>query len=171
MEKLELVVSHYVTPFRAWSADQRAMHEKLDRLAPREFEAPAGTSHPIDYAGPDAPAVEVRVQALFGCEAHPMIGDTPLLLAFKAVEGQARVWDTVARAPHTILHWPGLNNGQDVPIRDVRFGPQQACDDITADRATRIPFTKREGTRVSLTAQEMASAYNGFRAMVMLASG
>jgi D-amino peptidase len=40
-----------------------------------------------------------------------------------------------------------------------------------ADRATRIPFTKRAGTRVSLTMQEMASAYNGFRAMVMLASG
>jgi D-amino peptidase len=40
-----------------------------------------------------------------------------------------------------------------------------------ADRATRIPFTKREETRVSLTAPEMASAYNGFRAMVMLASG
>ncbi len=40
-----------------------------------------------------------------------------------------------------------------------------------ADRATRIPFTKRDGTRVSLTAQEMASAYNGFRAMVMLAAG
>lgn len=40
-----------------------------------------------------------------------------------------------------------------------------------ADRATRIPFTKRQGTRVTLTAQEMASAYNGFRAMVMLASG
>jgi D-amino peptidase len=40
-----------------------------------------------------------------------------------------------------------------------------------ADRATRIPFTKREGTRVSLTVQEMESAYNGFRAMVMLASG
>jgi D-amino peptidase len=40
-----------------------------------------------------------------------------------------------------------------------------------ADRATRIPFTKREGTRVSLTVEEMASAYNGFRAMVMLASG
>lgn len=40
-----------------------------------------------------------------------------------------------------------------------------------ADRATRIPFTKREGTRVSFTTQEMASAYNGFRAMVMLATG
>jgi D-amino peptidase len=40
-----------------------------------------------------------------------------------------------------------------------------------ADRATRIPFTQRDGTRVSFTAQEMASAYNGFRAMVMLAIG
>lgn len=40
-----------------------------------------------------------------------------------------------------------------------------------ADRATRIPGTRREGTRVSLTAQEMATAYNGFRAMVMLAVG
>ena len=40
-----------------------------------------------------------------------------------------------------------------------------------ADRATRIPFTQRDGTRVSFTAQEMASAYNGFRAMVMLAMG
>lgn len=40
-----------------------------------------------------------------------------------------------------------------------------------ADRATRIPSTTREGTRVSFTAPEMESAYNGFRAMVMLASG
>ena len=40
-----------------------------------------------------------------------------------------------------------------------------------ADRASRIPFTQREGTRVSLTTQEMASAYNGFRSMVMLAMG
>lgn len=40
-----------------------------------------------------------------------------------------------------------------------------------ADRATRIPFTKREGTRVSLTMKEMAAAYNGFRSMVMLALG
>ncbi|HEX9839948.1 MAG TPA: hypothetical protein VGA72_11400 [Anaerolineales bacterium] len=40
-----------------------------------------------------------------------------------------------------------------------------------ADRATRIPFTERDGTRVSFTTQSMASAYNGFRAMVMLAIG
>ena len=40
-----------------------------------------------------------------------------------------------------------------------------------ADRATCIPLTEREGTRVSLTAHEMISAYSGFRSMVMLASG
>ena len=40
-----------------------------------------------------------------------------------------------------------------------------------ADRATRIPSTTRAGTHVSLTVQEMASAYNGFRSMVMLAAG
>jgi D-amino peptidase len=40
-----------------------------------------------------------------------------------------------------------------------------------ADKASKIPFTQREGTRVSLTVEEMASAYSGFRSMVMLASG
>jgi D-amino peptidase len=40
-----------------------------------------------------------------------------------------------------------------------------------ADRATRIPFTERDGTRVSFNAPEMAAAYNAFRAMVMLAIG
>lgn len=40
-----------------------------------------------------------------------------------------------------------------------------------ADRASRIPFTQREGTRVSLTVQEMATAYSAFRSMVMLAMG
>jgi D-amino peptidase len=39
-----------------------------------------------------------------------------------------------------------------------------------ADRATRMPFTKRAGTRVSLTLPEMASVYNGFRSLVMLAA-
>ena len=40
-----------------------------------------------------------------------------------------------------------------------------------ADKASKIPFTHREGTRISLTMDEMASAYSGFRSMVMLASG
>ena len=40
-----------------------------------------------------------------------------------------------------------------------------------ADRASKIPFTDREGTRVSLSTPEMASAYSGFRSMVTLAIG
>ncbi|WP_369025518.1 ATP-dependent helicase HrpB [Qipengyuania sp. RANM35] len=62
--------------------------QRLDRLAPREFTSPAGTTHPIDYSGDDAPSVEVRVQALFGLESHPMIGDTPLLLKLTSPAGR-----------------------------------------------------------------------------------
>ncbi|KLE35291.1 ATP-dependent helicase HrpB [Aurantiacibacter luteus] len=54
--------------------------QRLDAAAPRQFASPAGTSHAIDYAADDAPSVEVRVQALFGLDRHPMIGSTPLLL-------------------------------------------------------------------------------------------
>jgi ATP-dependent helicase HrpB len=54
--------------------------QRLDSVAPRHFTSPAGTTHAIDYAGDDAPSVEVRVQALFGLDRQPMIGDTPLLL-------------------------------------------------------------------------------------------
>ncbi|QKG71186.1 ATP-dependent helicase HrpB [Erythrobacter mangrovi] len=66
-----------------WDARQR-----LDRFAPREFVSPAGTSHAIDYTGEDAPSVEVRVQALFGLEQHPMVGDTPLLLKLTSPAGR-----------------------------------------------------------------------------------
>lgn len=66
-----------------WDARQR-----LDRLAPREFTSPAGTTHRIDYTGDDAPSVEVRVQALFGLESHPMAGDTPLLLKLTSPAGR-----------------------------------------------------------------------------------
>jgi D-amino peptidase len=38
-----------------------------------------------------------------------------------------------------------------------------------ADRASRIPFTQRDGRCVSMSTQEMAAAYNGFRSMVMMA--
>lgn len=66
-----------------WDSRQR-----LDRAAPREFVSPAGTHHAIDYTGDDAPSVEVRVQALFGLERHPMVGDTPLLLKLTSPAGR-----------------------------------------------------------------------------------
>jgi len=62
--------------------------QALDRAAPTHFTSPADTRHAIDYAGDDAPSVEVRVQALFGLDVQPMIGTTPLLLKLTSPGGR-----------------------------------------------------------------------------------
>ena len=62
--------------------------QKLDALAPRVFTSPAGTTHGIDYEGGDSPSVEVRAQAMFGLDTHPMIGDVPLLLKLTSPAGR-----------------------------------------------------------------------------------
>ena len=63
--------------------------QKLDRLAPREWTSPAGTHHAIDYAAEGGPSVEVRVQALFGLDRHPVIGQgVPLLLQLTSPAGR-----------------------------------------------------------------------------------
>ncbi|WP_285710963.1 ATP-dependent helicase HrpB [Erythrobacter oryzae] len=66
-----------------WNARQM-----LDRAAPTHFTSPADTRHAIDYAGDDAPSVEVRVQGVFGLDTHPMIGTTPLLLKLTSPGGR-----------------------------------------------------------------------------------
>ena len=55
----------------------------IDQLAPTHFTSPAGAAHPIDYAAPGGPTVEVRAQALYGLKHHPMVagGRVPLTLA------------------------------------------------------------------------------------------
>ena len=61
----------------------------LDRLAPARFETPAGSSHEIDYEAEGGPTVEVRVQALFGLDRHPTLGDgTPLVLSLTSPAGR-----------------------------------------------------------------------------------
>ncbi len=62
--------------------------QQIDARAPRHFISPAGTSHAVDYAGEHAPSVEVRVQALFGLDRHPLIGDTPLLIHLTSPAGR-----------------------------------------------------------------------------------
>lgn len=58
------------------------LRRRLDAEAPTHFEAPTGSNVPIDYAGQDAPAIEIRVQELFGLSRHPSIagGRRPLTL-------------------------------------------------------------------------------------------
>ena len=53
----------------------------IDRLAPTHFASPAGSTHPIDYAAPGGPTVEVRAQALYGLKDHPTVAGVPLTLA------------------------------------------------------------------------------------------
>jgi ATP-dependent helicase HrpB len=61
---------------------------RLDAEAPSHFTSPLGTTHPIDYGAEGGPAVELRVQALFGLARHPMIGTTPLVLRLTSPAGR-----------------------------------------------------------------------------------
>jgi len=51
-------------------------------LLPSHFQAPSGTKFAINYARATAPAIEARVQELFGLSKHPTIanGKVPLLI-------------------------------------------------------------------------------------------
>jgi ATP-dependent helicase HrpB len=64
--------------------------QRLDRLAPAQFETPAGSNHAIDYDAEGGPAVTVRVQALFGLSEHPAIADgqVPLILSLTSPAGR-----------------------------------------------------------------------------------
>jgi ATP-dependent helicase HrpB len=55
---------------------------ELEKLLPSHFTAPTGSRLPIDYEAENGPALEVRVQELFGLDTHPSIagGRIPLLL-------------------------------------------------------------------------------------------
>jgi len=66
-----------IAAFLPWDAKRR-----LEDLVPDRMTTPAGTSHAIDYAAPGGPAVEVRVQELFGLTRHPCVagGRVPLTL-------------------------------------------------------------------------------------------
>ncbi|WP_294391028.1 ATP-dependent helicase HrpB [uncultured Sphingomonas sp.] len=61
---------------------------QLEAKAPPHFTSPLGTSHAIDYAAEGGPAVELRVQALFGLAEHPTVGTTPLVLRLTSPAGR-----------------------------------------------------------------------------------
>jgi ATP-dependent helicase HrpB len=68
-----------------WEAQQR-----VERLAPPDFRSPAGTTHPIDYAAEAGPTITLRVQAVFGLDAHPCVGanHVPLVLSLTSPGGK-----------------------------------------------------------------------------------
>jgi ATP-dependent helicase HrpB len=59
-----------------------ALRRRLDLEAPTHFTAPTGSRIPVDYAAEGGPAIALRVQELYGLDAHPTLanGKAPLTL-------------------------------------------------------------------------------------------
>ncbi|SMQ75893.1 ATP-dependent helicase HrpB [Devosia lucknowensis] len=59
-----------------------AKRQEIEKLLPSHFSAPSGSHLPIDYGAENGPALEIRVQELFGLDRHPAVanGKVPLLL-------------------------------------------------------------------------------------------
>jgi ATP-dependent helicase HrpB len=95
----------------------RLPHQDRRRLAeeaPTHFETPAGSHLPIDYACEGAPALDVRLQELFGMARHPAVagGRAPLLL---------RLLSPAHRPVQTTRDLPGFWRGSYAAVRaDMR---------------------------------------------------
>ncbi len=114
--------------------------QQVDLLAPAHFTSPAGTTHAIDYAADAGPTVELRVQALFGLAAHPVIGrdKVPLVLSLTSPAG---------RPIQTTRDLPGFWAGswKDV-AKDMRGAyPRHHWPDDPANAAASLKTKKKQG--------------------------
>ncbi len=86
------------------------LRRTLDNEAPARFETPAGSSLTIDYESEGGPALEVRLQELFGQDVHPVIarGRVPLTL---------RLLSPAQRPVQTTKDLPGFWRGSYAAVR------------------------------------------------------
>jgi ATP-dependent RNA helicase HrpB len=63
---------------------------ELDVLAPTHLEVPTGSQIRIDYLDPNAPAISVRLQEVFGLETTPRIGGGLVPVTFKLLSPAQR---------------------------------------------------------------------------------
>jgi ATP-dependent helicase HrpB len=90
------------------------LRRRLDAEAPPRFETPAGSSLLIDYEAEGGPALDVRLQELFGEATHPSIasGRVPLTL---------RLLSPAHRPVQTTKDLPGFWRGSYAAVRsDMR---------------------------------------------------
>ena len=73
--------------------------QRVDKIAPPKFQSPAGTTHAIDYAAPVGPTAELRVQALFGLDRHPVVGAERIPLVFSLTSPAGRPIQTTRDLP------------------------------------------------------------------------
>lgn len=57
------------------------VQKRLEAAAPARWTAPTGSRLAIDYAAEAGPTISVRVQELYGTEAHPTVGNRHLIVA------------------------------------------------------------------------------------------
>ncbi len=88
---------------------------RLDAEAPAKFETPAGSSLSIDYGSDGGPALDVRLQEMFGEARHPMIanGRVPLSL---------RLLSPAHRPVQTTKDLPGFWRGSYAAVRSEMRG-------------------------------------------------
>lgn len=88
---------------------------RLDAEAPPRFETPAGSSLLIDYEAEGGPALEVRLQELFGMDKHPAVanGRVPLTL---------RLLSPAHRPVQTTKDLPGFWRGSYAAVRSEMRG-------------------------------------------------
>ncbi|GAM99512.1 ATP-dependent helicase HrpB [alpha proteobacterium U9-1i] len=91
------------------------LRRKLDVAAPPHFETPAGSSLRIDYEAEGGPALDVRLQELFGLDRHPSIvgGRVPLTL---------RLLSPAHRPVQTTKDLPGFWRGSYAAVRSEMRG-------------------------------------------------
>jgi ATP-dependent helicase HrpB len=61
---------------------------QLDAVAPERIEVPTGSGIAVDYSDPQAPALPVRVQEVFGWTASPQVAGHPLRLRLLSPAGR-----------------------------------------------------------------------------------
>lgn len=124
---------------------------------------------PVVMATGDQTACSQMVELLGGVETAIVKQATGRFAAecLAPAMTQGMISDAASRAVTRLLE----GDAPDPFVLDtpVRVAVEFFTSDM-ADKASKIPFTQREETRVSMSVEEMASAYSGFRSMVSLAS-
>lgn len=86
------------------------LQQRLAKEAPARFVSPAGGEHRIDYTAEGGPALDIRLQELFGVTVHPAVanGRAPLLL---------RLLSPAYRPVQTTRDLPGFWSGSYAGVR------------------------------------------------------
>ncbi|MBU1306768.1 MAG: ATP-dependent helicase HrpB, partial [Alphaproteobacteria bacterium] len=76
-----------------------ARRQEIEALLPSHFVAPTGNGVPIDYAAEGGPAIEIRVQELFGLTRHPTIANGRIRLVLVLLSPAHRPIQTTRDLP------------------------------------------------------------------------